>query len=106
MAVGAPATALALPMPGPRDHSVAFLRVARAGEVQTELLAHEENESTPDMPSPYLLSSRVAAIADLNGDGRMEIALAQHYYEGSSTVVFELGVDGTAKEVLSIGCGA
>ncbi len=89
----------------PGDYSVAFLRVASGDEVRTEVLAMDENDSTAASPSPSLLFSRVAAIADLNGDGRMEIVLAQRYYEGSSMVVLEVADDGTTEEVLAIGCG-
>ena len=44
-------------------------------------------------------------MADLNGDGRMEVVLSQRYYEGSSTVVYEFGDDGRLHQVLSAGCG-
>jgi hypothetical protein len=48
---------------------------------------------------------RVLDVADLNGDGRMEVIVHSWYYEGAAVGVFEY--DGaTITEVLSTGCGA
>jgi hypothetical protein len=49
--------------------------------------------------------ARVLGVADLNGDGRMEIALRNWYYEGAGVTVFEFGGDG-ATPVMDNGCGA
>ncbi|MFQ5558174.1 MAG: hypothetical protein ACE5GB_11800 [Acidimicrobiales bacterium] len=55
----------------------------------------------------FLSVVRFAAVADLNGDGRMEIAYTDQYYEGSSTIVVEYVDDDLGPvEVLSVGCGA
>ena len=89
----------------PGDYSVVLLRQIVDGEVTTTVVHRAVSESTPEQPSPYLLLARVAALADLNGDGRMEIVLSTHYHEGASTVVYEVTDDGTATEVLSVGCG-
>ena len=53
-------------------------------------------------PSQY----KLAAIADLNGDGKMEIVTYSAYYEGNSSATYEL-VGNKAVEIkeLSIGCG-
>ncbi len=48
---------------------------------------------------------RVLGVADLNGDGRMEVVVHSWYYEGAGAIVFEY--DGTSlNDVLSTGCGA
>jgi hypothetical protein len=56
--------------------------------------------------TPFVEVFRVAAIADLNGDDRMELAVDDKYYEGSGTSVHELRPDRTLDEILSVGCGA
>ena len=45
----------------------------------------------------------ILAVADLNGDGRMEVVLNTHYYEGSWKQVFEMQ-NGTPVKVLEISC--
>lgn len=48
---------------------------------------------------------RVLDVADLNGDGRMEVLVHAWYYEGASVVVYTY--DGTGlTQVLAAGCGA
>jgi hypothetical protein len=92
---------------GPGDYAVVFLRrVVDGDEIETTVVTHSVNESTPEAPSPYVNWASVLAIADLNGDGRTEVVLARGYYEGSSTEVYEVNADGTTSEVLATGCGA
>jgi len=55
--------------------------------------------------SPYIEIRRVSAIADLNGDGTMELALFEQYYEGSGTAVLSIGPYGEAVQILHAGCG-
>ncbi len=47
----------------------------------------------------------LVAVADLNGDGRMEVVIDDAYYEGSSTAVYELAGDGSLVRVIGAGCG-
>jgi hypothetical protein len=48
---------------------------------------------------------RILDVADLNGDGRMEVLVHAWYYEGAAVIVYTY--DGTdLTEVLSAGCGA
>lgn len=86
------------------DYSVAFLRRAVGGDVETTVVASWIAEP----PSEFTASIevlRLAALADLNGDGRMEAVLGSRSYEGSGTSVYELQSDGTLVEVLSTDCG-
>jgi hypothetical protein len=46
----------------------------------------------------------ISTIADLNGDGRMEIVMRSRYYEGVGSVVYEV-TGAKATEVLAAGCG-
>ncbi|MEZ5305741.1 MAG: hypothetical protein R2684_01215 [Pyrinomonadaceae bacterium] len=46
----------------------------------------------------------VTGIADLNGDGKMEVVVYSEYYEGAGTAVYEINSSGP-KMVLSNGCG-
>ncbi len=54
---------------------------------------------------PIIERYRVLDVADLNGDGQMELIVHAWYYEGAAVVVYTY--DGTAvTEVLAAGCGA
>ena len=45
-------------------------------------------------------------MADLNGDGRMELAVDSRYYEGAGTIIYDYIDDDLGPwEVLSVGCG-
>jgi len=89
------------------DYSVVFVRRVVGGEVKTSVLA-QSNAPDPQLPdqTPFVDVLRISALADLNGDGRMEVVLDGSYYEGSSTVVYEAEPDGRLVEVLRAGCGA
>lgn len=62
----------------------------------------KQGEENGGAPNRYEISS----IADLNGDGKMEIVLYSEYYEGSNSGAFEMrnGKPAMIKE-LQIGCG-
>ena len=54
---------------------------------------------------PLIERFRVLDVADLNGDGRMEVLVHAWYYEGASVVVYSY--DGSElTQVLAAGCGA
>jgi len=87
----------------PGDYSVVLLRKSIEGEWQTAIL--ETSLAEPD--SPYILSHSVAAVADLNGDGKMEVVIDAAYYEGAGSVAYEYVDDDLgAQLVLNGGCGA
>lgn len=84
------------------DYSILVLRKLIEGEVQTAILGFFE----ADEPGPYMIIHRVAAVADLNGDGRMEIAVNDWYYEGGGTTIFDYVDDDLGPwPVLEVGCG-
>jgi hypothetical protein len=49
-------------------------------------------------------SHKITALADLNGDGKMEIVMRSYYYEGHWNAVFELSKTKLNK-VLEVECG-
>ena len=87
------------------DYSIVFVRRVVDEKVTTTVVG----ESIPTLQpneTPYINSQRISALADLNGDGRMEITVSGRYYEGAGMVFYELKQDGTFEEVLRSGCGA
>lgn len=86
------------------DYSVAFLRKVIEGSVETAILGATV---VTDAESPFGASFSVGAVADLNGDGKMEIALNSAYFEGLGVEVVEYVNDdlGTITQ-LQVGCGS
>ncbi len=94
------------------DYSLLLLRWVKNGQVQTTVLYQNVFTKTPtqaqleagggQVPSHYGL----AGVADLNGDGRMELVVADAYYEGEGAAVLEWSPESGAKERLNQGCGA
>ncbi len=85
----------------PGDYSFALLRKTVNGQVQNILIDGEffTRRDYYDPPN----TREILAVADLNGDGRMEIVLDTHYYEGNWKQVFE--IDGTKlSKVLEASC--
>lgn len=88
----------------PGDYSLVFVRKIIRGRVRDIVLTEAyfpRKNSEPWTPT----QDKVAAVLDLNGDGKMEIILHGGYYEGSWSSVFRL--DGEKFEnVFGCGCGA
>lgn len=85
----------------PGDYSFALLRKIVNGRVRNILIDGEffTRRDYYDPPN----TRRILAVADLNGDGRMEIVLDTHYYEGNWKQVFE--INGTKlSKVLEVSC--
>ncbi|MEC8391859.1 MAG: hypothetical protein VXZ58_03135, partial [Actinomycetota bacterium] len=102
--VGAERILGSLISPSPGDYSILFLRKIIDGEVIQQLISGDVHVGEV---SGMLSFSRLIAVADLNGDNRMEIAVQYGYYEGSSTGVLEYKNDVEGLQlVLGVGCGA
>ena len=88
------------------NYSVVFMRTVVDGEVQTAVLAESVVADLSEGEFPFILSYAVAAIADLSGDGKMEIVLNERYYEGAGWSVWEYVNDdlGAVMQIVS-GCG-
>jgi hypothetical protein len=84
--------------------SIILIRRIVNGKPQTTML---EGEFQPKLTVDYDgYRHSVSSIADLNGDGRMEIVLYSAYYEGSNVSVVEMvGNKFEPVQNLSAGCG-
>jgi hypothetical protein len=84
------------------SYSFVLLRRLHAGKVHTQLVAGEfyPTAKTFNPLNVY----RIAAILDLNGDGKMELVVTSDYYEGGTTTVYQC-TPAKIEEVLSAACG-
>jgi hypothetical protein len=88
------------------DYSIVYLRKLIEGEVQTAILGESIVEDLDNL-FQNLVVFEVAAVADLNGDGRMEIVLNGTVWEGAFLQAWEyINDDLGPVEVLSCGCGS
>jgi hypothetical protein len=84
-------------------YSVVLVQRPDASGVRTDVVVASiavEAEDTVTSPDDF----RVAAVADLNADGRMEVVLDDAFAEARATSVYEVQADGRLDEVLSAGC--
>ena len=86
------------------DYSIIFMRKTVQNQVQTAVLG---DSVITDPEDAFLLSFTLGTVADLNGDGKMEIVVDSAYYEGLGVEVWEYADDdlGPVPRV-SVGCGA
>jgi hypothetical protein len=85
----------------PGDYSFALLRKIVDGKARNILIEGEFFTKRDYYDPPN--ERRILAVADLNGDGRMEIVLDTFYYEGNWKRVLE--IDGTKlTKVLEVSC--
>ncbi len=86
------------------NYTIVYLRKIMDGDVETALLGVH----VVDDEGPFgWVQIEVAAIADLNGDGLMEIVLNGNVWEGAFLQAFEwAGSELGLLEVLSCGCGS
>ena len=89
------------------DYSVVYLRKVIGDEVQQLVLRQSALQNLAPDEFGYLEVFRVPAVADLDGDGQMEIVTQGFYYEGSWTEMWEYVENGQGEAVvaLSVGCG-
>jgi hypothetical protein len=85
----------------PGSYSIVLLRRVVAGKVQTELIAGDFYVKDESSASNLY---EITAVLDLNGDGKLEVIVHSHYYEGSATTIYDCS-GGKCKDVLSVACG-
>jgi hypothetical protein len=101
-----------VPMRSPAaSYSMVLLRRVVAGKVETQLIVGEfypkaypkaaQEEGRFDAPNAY----KVIATLDLDGDGKMEVVIHSHYYEGGETTIYRCDPK-KAEALLSVACGA
>lgn len=93
-----------MPNAKPGDYSLVLLRKIINGKVQNMVLSGEfvTKNISFGAPNHYEISS----IADLNGDGKMEIIIYGKYYEGHWAEAFEMIGNKPARvKMLAAGCG-
>lgn len=86
------------------DYSVVLLRKAAGKVVTDHMLQGDFYTKKVQFGAP--LEFHISAIADLNGDGKMEVVTHAAYYEGSGSNSFEMR-NGRPVEIkeFEIGCG-
>ena len=89
----------------PGDYSLVFVRKLVRGKVQDIVITEEYFPKKTSEPLGPPNQHKVAAVLDLNGDGRMEIILHGAYYEGSWSTVFRLDANNKFENVFGCGCG-
>lgn len=85
------------------SYSIVILRRVVAGKVQTQLVAGEVYTKADASNAPNLYS--IAAVLDLNGDGKLEVIVHSLYYEGGETTIYRCEPE-KSEAVLSVECGA
>lgn len=85
----------------PGSYSIVLLRRVVGGKVETDLIAGDFY--VKDKSSPAYLYE-IPGVLDLNGDGKVEVIVHSHYYEGSETTIYDCS-SGKCNAVLSVGCG-
>jgi len=93
------------PMQAPKrgSYSIVILRRVTAGKMQTQLVAGELYSKADASNAPNIY--KIAAVLDLNGDGKFEVIVHSFYYEGGETTIYRCEGD-EIEEVLSVECGA
>ncbi len=86
------------------DYSLVFMRRVIEGEVQTAILAETVVLGEDQQ---FAGAHSVGTVADLNGDGKMEIVTNSAFFEGFSVEVWEYVNDDLGPvSVFQVGCGS
>jgi len=85
------------------DYSFLLVRKIVAGKVKNIMVAEEYVKKKVDFGAPSRFE--ISAIADLNGDGKMEIVQYGEYYEGHGAYAYEITDKAVEIQSLQTGCG-
>lgn len=84
------------------EYSFVLVRKIVGEDVKNILLTGDFSTKDTEFSAPN--RHEISAIADLNGDGKMEIVIYGEYFEGSWSKAYEV-IGETANEVLETDCG-
>ena len=85
------------------DYSFVLVRKIVGGKVKNIMVAEEYIKKAVDFGAPGRFE--ISAIADLDGDGKMEIVQYGEYYEGSGAYVYRITDRAVEITELQTGCG-
>jgi len=85
------------------SYSVVILRSVVDRNVQTKLVVGEVYTKRDESVAPNVYN--LAAVLDLNGDGKLEVIVHSFYYEGGETTIYGCEPD-KIEPALSVACGA
>jgi hypothetical protein len=85
------------------SYSIIILRRVVDGNVQTKLVAGEVYARADESVAPNVYN--LAAVLDLNGDGKLEVVVHSFYYEGGQTTIYRCEPH-KIEAALSVECGA
>jgi hypothetical protein len=87
----------------PNDYSFVMVAHFSQGKTEKQLVDGEfYPEPKPEAGPPNKFE--IAALADFNGDGKIDVVVRSRYYEGDEIIVYERTASGF-KKALSVGCG-
>jgi hypothetical protein len=94
-----------VPMDAPKrgSYSIVILRRVTAGKVRTQVVAGEVYPNPDESVAPNVY--KIAAVLDMNGDGKLEVIVHSFYYEGGQTTIYHCEPD-KIEAALSVECGA
>ena len=91
-------------LPETGDYSIAFMQKVVQGDVQTAILG---DTVITDPETQFVEGFTYGGVADLSGDGKMEIILDSAFFEGFAVAVWEYVDDDIgAKMQIQVGCGS
>lgn len=85
------------------NYSFVLVRKIVGGKARNIMVAEEYIKKEIEFGAPSRFE--ISAIADLNGDGKMEIVQYGEYYEGSGAGVYEITDKAVEIKALQTGCG-
>ncbi len=92
------------PQVAANNYSFVLLRKVVAGKAQNIMISEEYVKKNIEFGAPSRFE--ISAIADLNGDGKMEMVVFWEYYEGSGAGAYEVKGNKAVKvKLLEAGCG-
>lgn len=87
------------------DNAVLVFRKVVDGEMKDQIVNEDIRLEDDEYASLYRVLSRVETIADLDGDGIMEVIVRSWYYEGEEWSIYKL-IDNRLELLTSNGFGA